>query len=355
MKVAVGLSGGVDSAVTAHLLKEQGHEVFGLTMKTWDGSIPLPDRGLSGCYGPGESRDLETAARVCQRLGIKHHVIDLAEEFKASVLDYFRSEYRGGRTPNPCVRCNRTMKFGALLALTRKQGLAFDRFATGHYARLEETEGRVLLKRALDRTKDQSYFLAGLTQTQLRGLLLPLGGLEKSQVKQLARALGWADLADQPESQDFIECRDYGVLFDSTDSRPGPILDLSGRRIGEHKGIVHYTVGQRKGVGLGGRAQPLYVVRIDAAANAVIMGPEEALYRREFHVDSVNWLGPEEPSLRVEVQIRQRHRAAPAELCREPDGRVTAICDEPQKAVTPGQTAAFYQGELVLGSGTIRL
>ncbi|MDD5656343.1 MAG: tRNA 2-thiouridine(34) synthase MnmA [Elusimicrobia bacterium] len=356
MIVAVGLSGGVDSAVAARLLQEQGHEVLGITMRTWDGCAPLEDRGLSGCYGPGEARDLESAARVCARLGIAHHVLDLSREFNALVLDYFRAEYRAGRTPNPCVRCNRAVKFGALLAQARRRGLRFERFATGHYARLEAKDGGVRLRRAADRRKDQSYFLAGLAQEQLRELVLPLGGLEKSRVKELARSLGWTDLAEKPESQDFVECRGYAPLFGAADSRPGPILDLAGRRLGEHRGIVHYTVGQRKGVGLGGGAAPLYVARIDASAGAVVVGPESALYRRTFSVRELRWAHGAAPAgpARLRVQIRQRHRAAPARVVPGPAADEAAVAfDEPQRAVTPGQAAVFYAGDAVSGCGTI--
>ena len=357
--VAVGLSGGVDSAVAAHLLQAQGREVIGLTMQTWDGSLPIPDRGRSGCYGPGEARDLEAAASVARRLGIPLHVIPLAAEFKAAVLDYFRAEYRRGRTPNPCLRCNQAVKFGLLLQKARAQGLRFGGFATGHYARLERSgaDGRVLLQRAADLGKDQSYFLARLSQEQLGSLLLPLGDMTKAAVKALARELGWGDLADKAESQDFIESPDYGVLFDETDSRPGPIKDLSGRVIGEHKGIVHYTVGQRKGVGLSGAGRPLYVQSIDAAGNAVVVGPKESLLSRRFTVSDLNWVALPEPPREprdVEVQVRQRHRPAAARLGPgERPGSLLAVCAEPQLSITPGQTAVFYEGPTVLGAGTI--
>lgn len=357
--VAVGLSGGVDSALAAHCLRAQGYEVVGLTMLTWDGSLPIPDQGRSGCYGPGEGRDLEAAREVARRLGIPHYSVDLAAEFRAAVLDYFREEYRNGRTPNPCVRCNQVVKFGLLLDQARRQGIRFDLFATGHYARVERRagDGRCLLVRAADRRKDQSYFLARLAQSQLRDLLLPLGGMTKAQVKDMARQLGWSDLADKPESQDFIESPDYGVLFSAADSRPGPIQDDAGRVVAQHRGIVHYTVGQRKGVGLSGKGRPLYVTRIDAAANSVEVGPKSSLYRADFIVRDLNWVGlaeaPRQP-LSVEVQVRQRHRPAPAELSPGPEpGSVRVSCREPQLAVTPGQTAVFYQGEIVAGAGTI--
>ncbi|MBI5240479.1 MAG: tRNA 2-thiouridine(34) synthase MnmA [Elusimicrobia bacterium] len=357
--VAVGLSGGVDSALAARCLLEDGSAVVGLTMQTWDGSQPIPDRGRSGCYGPGEARDLEAAREIARRLGIPHHVIPLAPEFKDSVLDYFRGEYRCGRTPNPCVRCNQAMKFGLLLDKARGLGIAFDLFATGHYARVERRaeDGRFLLQRALDRRKDQSYFLARLRQEQLAGIVLPLGRLTKARVKELARAAGWEDLAEKPESQDFIEAPDYAVLFDESDSRPGPIRDGDGRELARHKGIVRYTVGQRKGVGLSGKGRPLYVTGIDAAANAVMVGPKEELYSRACIVEDLNWIAlaeaPRSP-LRAQVQIRQGHRPAAAEISAgAAAGSVQVRFSEPQLAVTPGQTAVFYRGDVVLGAGTI--
>lgn len=355
----MGLSGGVDSALAARCLLEDGFDVVGLTMQTWDGSLPIPDRGRSGCYGPGEARDLEAARDVARRLGIPHHTVPLASEFKTAVLGYFRDEYRGGRTPNPCVRCNQALKFGLLLEKARGLGIAFDLFATGHYARVERRaeDGRLLLKRALDARKDQSYFLSRLSQEQLRGLVLPLGGLTKQAVKAKARALGWTDLAARHESQDFIEAPDYGVLFDESDSRPGPIRDRDGRELARHKGIVHYTVGQRKGVGLSGKGRPLYVTGIDAAAHAVTVGPREELYSRSCLVDDLNWVGlaeaPRAP-LQAQVQIRQGHRPAAAEVAAGTEaGSVQVRFDEPQLAVTPGQTAVFYDRGTVLGAGTI--
>ncbi|HBL17253.1 MAG TPA: tRNA 2-thiouridine(34) synthase MnmA [Elusimicrobia bacterium] len=359
LRVAVGLSGGVDSAMTAHLLKQEGHEVIGLTMQTWDGSLAIPDEGRSGCYGPGESRDIAAAKEAAARLGIPHHTVGLADEYRRTVLDHFREEYRAGRTPNPCVRCNQRVKFGALWDGAARLGLALDRFATGHYARVERSpeSGRFLLKRGTDRTKDQSYFLSGLSQEQLGRLLLPLGRMDKRAVKALAQEAGWEDYAAKPESQDFLESRHYGALFAAADSRPGPILDLAGRVVGEHKGIVNYTVGQRKGVGLAGGPAPLYVVKIDACANAVTVGPKEALFSGSLRALEVNWIPVERPpegGLRLQVQIRQRHEAAPALVVPAPDGRsAEAVFDQPQMSVTPGQTAVFYDGDAVCGSGTI--
>ena len=355
--VAVGLSGGVDSSVAAWRLQRDGWRVIGLTMSIWDGSVPIPDVGISGCFGPGEARDLEAAKTVAARIGIEHRVIDLAGAYKDMVLDYFREEYLAGRTPNPCVRCNQRMKFGFLLEQARAQGVAFDRFATGHYARtrFDEARGRWQLLRGKDAGKDQSYFLSRLKQEQLAGLIFPLGELTKGEVKQLARELGWGDLAEKDESQDFIECDDYSVLFRKGDAKPGDFVARDGKVLGRHRGIIHYTIGQRKGLELGGGGTPLYVLEIDAARNRVVVGPREELYSRALAAGDLNWVGwaaaPAEP-FRCQVQIRQRHQAAPATVSAG-NGRLLAVFDEPQLSVTPGQIAVFYDGDVVLASGAI--
>ena len=356
--VAVGLSGGVDSSVAAWLLKRDGWRVTGLTMSIWDGSVPMPDLGLSGCFGPGEVRDLAAARDVANRLGIEHRVISLAEKYRETVLDYFRGEYLAGRTPNPCVRCNQRMKFGFLIEQARAQGVEFEKFATGHYARVgrDDASGRWQLMRGRDEGKDQSYFLSRLRQDQLSGLVFPLGERTKEEVKDLARGLGWGDLAGKEESQDFIECDDYSVLFREGDSRPGDFVDRNGNVLGRHRGILHYTIGQRKGLELGGGGTPWYVVEIDAERNRVVVGGREELGAPGLVAGDLNWVsleGPPAHPLRCRVQIRQRHRAAAATLSDAGDGRVRVVFDEPQVSVTPGQQAVWYDGDRVLGSGTI--
>jgi len=365
--IAVGLSGGVDSSIVAYMLKQRGYRVIGLTMQIWDGSLPLPDEGRSGCYGPGEPRDIEAARSLAARLDIPHHVIPLAPEYATEVLDYFRAEYRAGRTPNPCVRCNRTMKFGLLLDRARAMGIAFDKFATGHYARVEQdpVSRRWLLRRAVDTAKDQTYFLSRLSQEQLAHVLFPLGGMTKSEVKALAREIGWPDLAEKPESQNFIESKDYGVLFDEHEQSPGPIVDARGKVIGHHRGIIHYTVGQRKGLGIGGTVEPLYVIRLDACSNSVVVGTHADLFAGKLTAVDLNWIGipgiPEQPT-RIQAKIRQQHKEAPAMLreasqapspIQSPGNPVEVLFDEPQISVTPGQVVVFYDNELILGSGII--
>ncbi len=359
--VAVGLSGGVDSSIAAWLLQRHGYRVIGLTMQIWDGALPLPDEGRSGCYGPGEARDIAAAQALAQRLGIPHHVVPLAREYAAEVLDNFRTEYLAGRTPNPCVRCNRAMKFGLLLERARAMGIAFDRFATGHYARVERdaATGRHWLRKAVDAAKDQTYFLSRLSQDQLAQVMFPLGGLTKPQVKALARGIGWAEIADKDESQNFIESKDYGVLFKDAGQVPGPIVDATGRVVGEHCGVVHYTVGQRKGLGIGGAGEPLYVIRIDACANTVVVGTHADCFAGGLTAGDLNWMAAEpvpEVPRPIRARIRQQHREAGAVLTVvEDEGRRLArvAFEEPQLAVTPGQTVVFYDADAVLGSGII--
>ncbi len=359
--IAVGLSGGVDSSIAAYLLKQQGYQVVGLTMKIWDGSVSLPDEGLSGCFGPGEPRDIEAAAALAGRLGIPHHVIPLAEEYSGEILTYFRQEYRIGRTPNPCVRCNRRMKFGLLPERAHALGIAFDAFATGHYARIEVNpdSGRFMLLRAVDPAKDQSYFLSHLTQEQLATTLFPLGSLRKDSVKKIAREIGWPDLAEKQESQNFIESRSYSVLFSNESPPPGPIVDMHGNVLGQHKGIIHYTIGQRKGIGLSGTRGPLYVVRLDACANTVVVGDQQDLFSSALLAGEINWISIEAPPtrpLQVLAKIRQQHREAPARLSATvTNGNPVLRLDfeEPQMSVTPGQAVICYDGDRVLCGATI--
>jgi tRNA-uridine 2-sulfurtransferase len=360
--VAVGMSGGVDSSVAAFLLKKQGYNVVGVTMKIWDGSAsanPAKNRDFrSGCYGPGEADDIEAAKKVAKELGIPHHVLDLHAEYKQAVLNYFRDEYLAGKTPNPCVICNQKIKFGLLLDKAQQSGIAFDFFATGHYARIEQdspnTE-RCLLKKSIDPKKDQTYFLYRLTPDQLSKTLFPLGGLLKDDVKKMASEIGLKDMADKPESQDFFEGDCYGDFFEAGDSQPGDIIDTSGQIVGRHSGVIHYTVGQRKGLNIGGLKEPLFVIGIDSQNNRLLVGPRQRLLAKGLIAEDLNWISIAPPAspLKATAKIRSTQPEKPCTLIPFEENKVRVDFDEPQMSITPGQSIVFYAGDLVLGGGVI--
>jgi tRNA-specific 2-thiouridylase len=352
-RVAVGLSGGVDSSVAAALVKEMGYEVLGLTMEIYDGAVTLHEAGRHACYGPGEKEDVEVAERVCSKLGIRFHVIDLRQEYRNHVIDYFRHEYLEGKTPNPCVVCNQKLKFGFLLEKARALGLEFDYFATGHYARVTKSTQRFLLQRALDRSKDQTYFLYGLTQEQLSRILFPLGSYTKNQVRQMAKTLN-LETAERRESQDFIAGGDYLPLFREEELRAGEIVDESGTVLGTHRGIMRYTIGQRRGLGIAS-SKPFYVVRIDARNNQVVVSHKEP-FSQGVIVTDLNLIALEaiEQPERVEAKIRLQHRAAPATVFPPEKGMTKIIFQKPQPSVTPGQSAVLYSGDIVYGGGVIQ-
>ena len=357
--VAVGLSGGVDSSLAAWTLKQQGYDVVGITMSTWDNSIPnMPKiEGRSGCFGPNEDESIAEAQEIAKRMGIPHYTVPVSGEYSRQVLDYFRSEYRAGRTPNPCVRCNQTIKFGALLHTARQMGIHFDYFATGHYARLDfQSPDKPFLYRATDISKDQSYFLSRLSMDQLSTVIFPLGGMIKEDVKKLARELDWNDYADKKESQDFLECGDYSVLFDESDNVPGDFVDINGKVLGKHKGIIHYTIGQRKGLNIGGQPEPLFVVSIDAAQNRVVLGPRSVLQCNEVHAIKLNLMvDRDSPILKktLSAQIRLGHKGANAHITAIGNDDISVAFDEPQFASTPGQILVVYDGDGVVASGVI--
>lgn len=352
-RVIVAMSGGVDSAVTAALLSEQGYECIGVTMKVWPSFLPAGG-AEGGCCGLGA---VEDARGVAFRLGIRWYVLNFGEVFTETVIEPFCRGYLAGQTPNPCILCNRDVKWRALLQKARE--LDADYLATGHYARrgVSAETGRYTLRRAADPSKDQSYVLYNLTQEQLAATLFPLGDLPKSEVRRLAAERGLA-VAAKPDSQEicFVTDGDYRTFlqeYTGASIDPGPFLDLEGREIGQHRGLPFYTVGQRKGLGLPGG--PFYVVRLDPERNAVIVGRERDLYRRELSAVDVNWVSvaaPREP-LRVEAKIRYRVPPAPAVLTPFGETEVRLHFTDSQRAITPGQAVVFYQGDLVLGGGTI--
>lgn len=331
MRILTAMSGGVDSSVAAALIAEAGHEAVGVTLKL------LPREGMGfGCCG--SPNDVADAKRVCETLGIPHYVADLAQVFEDKVIKPFIDAYQEARTPNPCVECNRSLKFGTLLGLADAWGC--EKVATGHYARL--SEDRML--RAVDEAKDQTYFLYMLKKRELDRALFPVGALTKAEVRAKARALGLGT-AEKPESQEicFIPGRDYRALVGATP--PGPIRDTAGNLLGEHAGLSSYTVGQRKGLGLPG-GQARYVVELEPETNTLVVGRDQEVFSSGFMMENVSWAG--EPPRRAQARIRHRHAPAAASL----EG-ARVVFDSPQRAVTPGQAAVFYDGEAVLGGGTI--
>jgi tRNA-specific 2-thiouridylase len=363
--IAVAMSGGVDSSTVAAMLRADGHNVVGLTMQLWN------QRRLAGHEGMPEAvqgrccslDDVYDARAVAQAIGIPYYVVNHEDRFERDVVRPFVNEYLSGRTPIPCSLCNNHLKFDQLLVVARQIGA--DTLATGHYARVEfdEASGRWLLKRPTDLAKDQTYFLFGLTQEQLSRTIFPLGEMTKPEVRELARKLGLA-LAEKPDSQEicFVPGGDYkrfldAYLVEQGESLPdtsGELVTTTGEVIGEHAGIHNFTVGQRKGLGVA-TGSPLYVIQIDGQRGNVIVGKEEELYSKTLRAKRVNLISVADvvEPMRVAVKIRHRHEPAPGTLVRSGDDEVLVTFDEPQRAVTPGQAAVFYDGNIVLGGGWI--
>ena len=355
MKILVGLSGGVDSAVTAYLLKQQGYEVTGAMMSIWDNSLPAPSvKGVDACLGP-EDDDIETVKKIADFLKIPCQIIDCRQEYSKIVLENFKSEYKAGRTPNPCVWCNTYIKFGVLPNAAKKAGISFDKFATGHYANViyNETLKMFQLAKAKDVNKDQTYFLYRLNQKILPQVLFPLGNLTKDKVRKIAKE-ALLPVAEKPDSQDFY-CGDYNNILQFK-TKSGNIVDKSGKILGKHSGIWNYTIGKRKGLGLkGGTKDPLYVINILAKQNAIVVGSKEDLYSSSLTAQKVSWSSipaPKEP-IQAEVKIRQQHAPAKAVITPAENNTARITFEEPQMSVTAGQSAVFYKDNVVLGGGII--
>lgn len=352
-KIAVGMSGGVDSSVAAALLVKEGHEVVGISMAIFDGGVPAAGDGRHACYGPEEKEDMAVAASVSRKLGIPFYELDLRKEYREHVIAYFRREYVSGRTPNPCVVCNRYIKFGFLLQRALEAGIRFDFFATGHYARVVRVGDQHVLRKAADSSKDQSYFLYALTPAQLAGTIFPLGAMTKERVREIARNMGLEN-ADRRESQDFVGGGDYSVFFRNRDVRAGDIVDRKGRLLGKHRGLIHYTIGQRRGLGVSSDT-PLYVIDIDPARNTLVVGEWEHIFSRGVMVTNVAlpFNQDRDRPLKAGIKIRLRHREAVGTIYPRGASRAAIVFDEPQMSVTPGQYAVFYKDDLVLGGGII--
>ncbi|MDM8540686.1 tRNA 2-thiouridine(34) synthase MnmA [Desulfococcaceae bacterium HSG9] len=352
-KVAIGLSGGVDSSVAAVLLLEKGFDVVGISMSIYDGPDIAKQGTSHSCYSPGEKENTETAAAICRQIGIPFRVIDLKTEFRHHVINYVRQEYLTGRTPNPCIICNRHVKFGFLPDMAKKAGICFDYFATGHYARIVKVKNHFILKKPVDISKDQTYFLYALTQKQLSRTLFPIGDYSKQEVRKLARSFGLGT-AERPESQDFIS-GNYATLFKSEELRPGDIIDDQGKIIGQHRGIVHYTVGQRRGLGIA-HSTPLYVMAIDTAANQIIVGEKEHLYASGLIAENVrlNQVSNIDRPYHVTAKIRLRTQPVQATVYPYDKDKIKVIFEKEQKAVTPGQSVVFYYDDIVFGGGVIK-
>lgn len=359
MKVLVGMSGGVDSSVTALMLKEQGHEVIGVTMAIWGkGGVyekigkNMPQKTHGACFGPNEKEDIEAAKKICEDIGIEFHVFDCAKQYEEVVLNAFRRDYLSGRTPNPCVWCNALMKFDLLPHLAKENGINYDKFATGHYARVEETEnGKFVLRRGIEEKKDQSYFLYRLTQDQLKNIIMPLGTHTKEEIRVYAKAHG-LKVADKPDSQDFYE-GDYNELLQIED-KIGNIIDKNGNVLGKHNGIWNYTIGQRKGLGVSS-TEPLYVIELRKDTNEVVVGFKDSAMKDKLTATKINWISGEQPVEKFECSAKIRSSQTPQEVTVTPleNGDIEVEFENMQKSIAAGQSVVLYDGDIVLGGGII--
>lgn len=343
-KIVIGMSGGVDSSAAAWLLLEQGYEVAGVTMKMFDCGKNVGDSAVAD------------AKAVCERLGIEHTVLDFTGPFKKQVIDYFIDEYQNGRTPNPCIVCNRTMKWQALLDYAQQIGAG--KIATGHYAHIVKLpNGRYTLRQSAQ-GKDQTYVLYRLTQDQLARTVMPVGGYPKSRIREIAADIG-LKVADKPDSQDicFLPDGNYQKFLEENGSKvseAGNFVTKDGTVIGQHKGITHYTIGQRKGLNLS-MGRPVFVTEIRPKTNEVVIGDHDDLMKNTLSAGSLNWMSVDRPAapMRVTAKIRYAHQGAPAWIAMDSEDTVKVTFDEPQRAVTPGQSVVFYDGDMIVGGGFI--
>ncbi|MCU0226455.1 MAG: tRNA 2-thiouridine(34) synthase MnmA [Bryobacterales bacterium] len=363
-RIAVAMSGGVDSSVVAALLHSQGRNIVGMTMQLWN-QRRLPEVASEGATGRCCSLDDVYDARyVASQVGIPYYVVNFEDRFEQHVVKPFVQDYLEGKTPIPCTLCNNFIKFDQFLDMAASVGAGM--VATGHYARIRQDphSGRWQLLRAVDDTKDQTYFLFGLTQEQLSRTLFPLGEMRKEDVRELGRQLQ-VPIADKPDSQEicFVPNGDYAAFIDAylreqgleAAATEGQILDEEGKSLGRHRGVHHFTVGQRKGIGVA-RAEPLYVIATEPSSQTVVVGAGDSLFRKRMRVRDVNWISIAKPEqlLRAQVRIRNRHRPSFADVwVNKSENRVEVLFDDPQRAITPGQGAVFYQDDLVLGGGWI--